>query len=161
MVFYKKAAGKPTLSYNDAVEEAVCFGWIDGMKKALDAERYMHRFTPRQPESRWSDSNKKRAEKMRKAGLMAAAGERAIERAKKNGAWDNPVSAPKERPMPPEFAARLERDKKAAAFFSSLAPSCQRQYAAWIGTAKREETRRKRLDEAMRLLRNREKLGMV
>lgn len=161
LVFFKKAAGKPTLSYNDAVEEALCFGWIDGVRRGLDAERYMHRFTPRRPASRWSVLNKERAERMLKAGRMAPAGERAIQRAKENGAWDQPMRAQKEFPMPPEFAARLARDKKAAAFFSSLAPSYKRLYVAWVGNAKREETKARRLDEAMRRLKNGEKLGMV
>lgn len=160
LVFFKKAAGKPTLSYNDAVEEALCFGWIDGVKRALDAERYMHRFTPRKLASRWSALNKQRAERMLKAGLMAPAGERAIRRAKENGAWAA-ARVQKEFPMPPEFAARLARDKKAAAFFSSLAPSYQRAVCRWVGTAKREETKARRLDEAMRRLKNGEKLGMV
>lgn len=160
MVFFKKTAPKSNLSYNDAVEEAVCFGWIDGIKRSLDEHRYMHRFSPRKPDSRWSRSNKERVRRMVDAGLMAAAGERTVAQAKKSGAWDAPAESPGPLPMPPEFDARLKRNKRATAFFESLAPSYRRQFVDWVASAKRDETRRRRLKEAIDLLAQGKKLGM-
>ena len=97
---------------------------------------------------------------MIETGQMASAGLKSIEFAKKSGNWQEPVSARTEFSMPPELTARLKRSKKAAAVFASLAPSYQRQYIAWIATAKRPETRKRRLDEAIELLKRGEKLGM-
>ena len=88
VVFYKKGTGQPTISHNDAVEEALCFGWIDGIRKRVDDARYMHRFTPRKLNSGWSDSNKERVVRLVAAGLMTAAGQRLIDQAKGSGAWD-------------------------------------------------------------------------
>ena len=159
LVFYKRHTGKPTLSYNDAVEEALCFGWIDGIKRSIDDERYMHRFSPRKQNSKWSESNRIRVARMQKAGQMTAAGKRAVASAKRSGKWSEP--APDfDFSMPSELEAGLARSKKAANFFASLAPSYQRQFIGWITTAKREETRKRRLKEAMELLKRGEKLGM-
>lgn len=159
LVFYKRHTGKPTLSYNDAVEEALCFGWIDGVKRSVDNERYMHRFSPRTPESRWSESNRKRVARLESAGQIMPPGKRAIEAARRNGLWS--ASTPNiDLTMPAELSARLGRSKKAAAFFDSLGPSYQKQYIAWIVTAKREDTKKRRLDEAMELLSRGKKLGM-
>jgi uncharacterized protein YdeI (YjbR/CyaY-like superfamily) len=160
LVFLKQHTGNSNVSYNDAVEEALCFGWIDGVKRSIDEDRYMHRFTPRKSDSKWSKLNKERAQRMLKAGQMAPAGEKSIELAKKNRKWAEPVSARTNFSMPPELNARLKRNKKAATFFASLAPSYQRQYIAWIATAKRPETKNRRLDEAVKLLKRGEKLGM-
>jgi uncharacterized protein YdeI (YjbR/CyaY-like superfamily) len=88
VVFFKKTAPRSNLSYNDAVEEALCFGWIDGMKRSIDGERYMHRFSPRKPDSKWSQSNKDRVRRLLDAGLMTPAGERAIAEAKSSGNWE-------------------------------------------------------------------------
>ncbi len=160
LVFLKKHTEKPNLSYNDAVEEAVCFGWIDGVKRSIDKDRYMHRFTPRKANSNWSESNKKRARHMIDAGRLAPAGKRSIDRAKKNGKWSKPVGASSVFKMPAELKAKLESNEQAASFFATLAPSYQRQYFAWIATAKRPETRKCRVDEAIGLLERGEKLGM-
>ncbi len=160
LVFCKKHTGNPNLSYNDAVEEAVCFGWIDGVKRSIDEDHYMHRFTPRKHDSEWSETNRARAQGMISAGKMAPAGEKSIQLAQKNGRWTARINAWADFPMPPEFSKQLERNKKAAVFFESLAPSYQRQYIAWIATAKRAETRQRRLDETMKLLVSGKKLGM-
>jgi len=160
LVFLKKHTRKANLSYDDAVEEALCFGWIDGIKRSLDADRYMHRFSPRKPGSRWSVSNKARAERMIADGQMAPAGVRAIEHARANGTWQQPVSGPPEVTMPPEFDERLKANDKAATFFASLAPSYRREYVAWVASAKRAETRLRRINEAMSRLERGLKLGM-
>jgi uncharacterized protein YdeI (YjbR/CyaY-like superfamily) len=160
VVFFKKTAQMTNLSYNDAVEEALCFGWIDGIKRSIDERRYMHRFSPRKPGSKWSPSNKARVRRLLDAGQMTAAGKRAIAEARQNGNWDNPVTAPGPLPMPPEFDARLKPDSKARRFFESLAPSCRRQYVDWVASAKRDDTRQRRIEEAIGLLRKGKKLGM-
>ncbi len=160
LVFLKKHTGRQNLSYNDAVEEALCFGWIDGIKRSIDKDRYMHRFTPRKPDSNWSESNRKRVRQLIGAGLMTPAGEKAIKLARKNGRWTASASRPARFSMPPELDARLRRNSKAATFFATLAPSYQQQYIAWIASAKRPDTRKRRVDEAMDLLKRGEKLGM-
>jgi uncharacterized protein YdeI (YjbR/CyaY-like superfamily) len=159
LVFYKRHTGRPTLSYNDAVEEALCFGWIDGVKRSIDEERYTHRFTPRKPESRWSRLNRERAARMQAAGLMLPAGEQAIRRAKRNGNWEGSEQTI-DLSMPGELAQRLRANKQAATFFEGLAPSYQRQFIAWINAAKRPETRERRLTESISLLSRGERLGM-
>lgn len=125
LVFIKKHTGKANLSYDDAVEEALCFGWIDGIKRSLEADTYMHRYTPRKP------------------------GNRTIEEARASGGWQSPVSRPPEITMPQEFGERLKTNDKAATFFASLAPSYRREYVAWVASAKRAGTRQRRLDEAI------------
>jgi uncharacterized protein YdeI (YjbR/CyaY-like superfamily) len=120
----------------------------------------MHRFTPRKPVSKWSSTNKERARRMIKAGQMSSAGNRAIELARKNGAWENPVSPQTSTAMPPELGKELKKNRKAAEFFEELAPSYQRQYVVWIASAKRPETKTRRLNETMALLSRGEKLGM-
>lgn len=159
LVFYKRHTGKPTLSYNDAVEEAVCFGWIDGVKRRIDDERYMHRFSPRKPDSAWSATNRRRATRMEKAGLMTQAGRKAVKTAKRHGTWQ--AAAPDvDVTVPAELAARLAEHGQAAAFFESLAPSYRQQFTGWINMAKRKETRQRRIDESVALLARGEKLGM-
>lgn len=160
VVFFKKTAPRSNLSYNDAVEEAVCFGWIDGVKRSIDEHRYMHRFSPRKPDSKWSRSNMERVRRMVDAGLMAEAGERTIAQAKNSGAWDAPVESPGPLPMPPEFDAKLKQNKKAKMFFDSLAPSYRRQFVDWVASAKRDDTRQRRTTEALDLLAQGKKLGM-
>jgi len=160
VVFFKMTSPKTNLSYNDAVEEALCFGWVDGMKRSIDEHRYMHRFSPRKPDSKWSPSNIARVRRMLDAGLMTAAGEKAIAQAKESGSWEQPVTSPGPLPMPPEFDQQLKRNKKARSFFESLAPSYRREYVDWVASAKREATRQRRMEEALDLLSSGKKLGM-
>ena len=159
LVFFKRQSGKPTLSYNDAVEEALCFGWIDGVKRSIDEQRYCHRFSPRRPKSRWSPTNRRRAQEMIKAGLMTPVGLQAIAVAKRSGCWE-PTDQHIDVSLPPELATWLKRQRGAAAFFASLAPSYRAQFTAWINAAKRPETRAKRVAEAKQLIARGEKLGM-
>lgn len=159
LVFYKRHTGKPSLTYEDAVEEALCFGWIDGVRRKVDEDRYMHRFSPRQPGSRWSALNRTRVARMEAKGLMTPAGRSAVEAARRSGKWDETVEAV-DMTMPPEFEERLRQDKQAAQFFDSLAASYRRQFIGWINAARRPDTRQRRLDETMALLRRGEKLGL-
>lgn len=160
LVFYKKHTGKPTLSYDEAVEEALCFGWIDSIKRGLDEERYTFKFTPRNTGSNWSPSNIRRARKLIAEGRMQASGLALVEHARANGAW-GAATAPRQFEMPAEFRDALAASPRAAAFFESLPPSQKRQFIGWIALAKRAETRANRLARAMELLEKGERLGMV
>jgi uncharacterized protein YdeI (YjbR/CyaY-like superfamily) len=160
LVLHKGREAASTLTYNDAIEEAVCFGWIDGLRRTLDDKCYMHRMSPRKPGSRWSEHNKTRAQRMLEAGLMMPAGVQAIDQAKGNGNWSTPVRRPPALPMSAEFEAGLSKNKKAAAAFAALPPSHRRQYNDWIASAKREDTRASRIAEALRLLAAGRQLGM-
>jgi len=160
LVYYKKHTGKPRVPYNDAVEEALCFGWIDSIVKTIDDEKYMQKFTPRKEKSNWSDSNKKRVVKLMDAGQMKNAGLKTIELAKANGCWDKEIPSAQSVDMPVELDVALAGNENARDFFNSLSPSNQRQYMGWIGSAKRPETRQKRVRESMDLLGKKQKLGM-
>lgn len=162
VLFYKKAAqrsGRPTLTYENAVEQAICFGWIDGLKRRVDDERYAHRFTPRKRDSRWSAVNRTRLERMRSLGLMTPAGEAAVASSIRSGAWEQ-AARPLAVETPPEFLSALEKDAEARAGWAGLTPSQQRYYTTWIVAAKREETRARRLAKSVELLRRGAKPGM-
>jgi uncharacterized protein YdeI (YjbR/CyaY-like superfamily) len=159
LVFFKKHTGKPRLEYDDAVEEALCFGWIDSIVRRLDEERYAQKFTPRKPGSNWSDLNIARAKKMIAAGLMTPAGSALFDPGKLRRRPARPKATADEKP-PAYFSAALDRDPKARAFFSGLAPSYRRLYVRWVDSAKREETRQRRLAEALATLRAGRKLGL-
>ena len=160
LVFYKQGTGKAALRYDDAVEEALCFGWIDSIIKKLDHEKYARKFTPRKTSSRWSALNKKRAEKMIESGQMTKPGLDKIEAAKKSGLWDKPVRAQMSFRMPPELEQALEQNPRAKAFFAGLAPSYRQQFMGWITVAKRPQTKKQRLKESLILLEQGKKLGL-
>jgi len=160
LVYYKKHTGKPSVGYLDSVREALCFGWIDGLKKRIDDETYAHRFTPRKPRSKWSPQNIRLARELIELGLMKTAGLKAFEQRE---AYDEHVL---ERIQAEEIAlsedteTALKANRKAWANFERLTPGYRKQYVAWLQTAKRPETRKKRLEEAIRLLEANRKLGM-
>lgn len=140
----KKGGTATRLTYDEAVEEALCFGWIDSTVRKLDEQRFQQLFTPRKPGSHWSRSNKERVERLMAAGLMAPAGIAAVERARANGAWEqlDDVDA---LVMPEDLARALEADPAAAAYVDSLSPSNRKLVLYWVGNAKREETRARRI----------------
>jgi uncharacterized protein YdeI (YjbR/CyaY-like superfamily) len=160
LIYYKKHTGKPSVPYNDTVEEALCFGWIDGIIKRVDDERCARKFMPRKSRSRWSESNKKRAEKMIREGKMAEAGMVKIEDARKNGEWFKSHQRPKEFVVPDFMEEALRKNRKAYENFNNLAMSYRKMYVGWISSAKRAETRMKRLAEAIGLLEQNKKLGL-
>jgi uncharacterized protein YdeI (YjbR/CyaY-like superfamily) len=160
LIYYKKHTGKPRIPYDDAVEEALCYGWIDTTVKRMDDERYMQKFTPRKPRSVWSKHNKERAEKMIKGKRMTRAGLVRIEDAKRSGAWERAEKPEQPTRVPPELKKALSANKTAARNFHNLAPSYRRDYIGWLLSARREETRRKRLREIVRLVSQNKKLGM-
>ncbi|MBU1707931.1 YdeI/OmpD-associated family protein [bacterium] len=160
LVYYKKHTGKPRIPYDDAVEEALCFGWIDSIIKRVDDEIYMQKFTPRKSASTWSELNKNRVQKMIRQGRMTEAGLTKIKEAKKNGTWSETVASKKAVELSPEIKKSLAANKKAWGNFNKFAPSHKRQYIGWIMSAKKEETRERRLKEAIKMLAQNKKLGM-
>ena len=160
LIFYKKGTSKPTIQYEEAVEEALCFGWIDSIIKRIDAAKYARKFTPRKDRSNWSELNKKRAAKMIKEGKMTDIGLSKIRAAKKTGLWDQDARPQISFGVPPEFAGALARNKKANENFDKLAASYRRHYIGWIAAAKRPETKKRRIDESIALLEKGKKLGM-
>jgi len=160
LIFYKKATSEPTIRYEAAVEEALCFGWIDSIIKRVDGERYVRKFTPRKDKSNWSALNRKRAVKMIQAGRMTEAGSAKIRAAKKSGLWDQDGRPQMPLGVPPEFARVLAGNKKAKEYFEKLAPTYRKHYLGWIGAARRPETKKRRIDESIALLEKGRKLGM-
>ncbi|HYP28667.1 MAG TPA: YdeI/OmpD-associated family protein [Blastocatellia bacterium] len=161
LVYYKKHSGRARIPYDDAVEEALCFGWIDSIVKRIDDRKYVQRFTPRKRNSRWSDLNKKRVKKLIQEGRMTEAGlARISEEVLAEGPRSGTGAAKTDVEVPQYFKEALKVDKRAWENFNNLAPSYRRQYVQWVGDAKREETRRKRLEEARQLLSKNKKPGM-
>lgn len=159
LVYYKKHTDRPRIPYDDAVEEALCFGWIDSTVRRLDEERFLQKFTPRKSKSNWCESNVKRARRLIDEGRMTKAGLEAIA----EGALDTkfePKPKSKEVEVPRFISDALRKTKRAWENFGALAPSYRREYVNWITQAKRPETRERRLAEAARLLSENKKLGM-
>jgi len=160
LIYYKKHTGKPRIPYDDAVEEALCFGWIDSIVKKIDDEKYGQKFTPRRSKSKWSEANKKRARKMIKEGKMTKPGLKKINEAKKNGEWFKVAPIRRKLVIPPYIKEALATNKGALDYFDSLANGYKRQLVGWINSAKRDATRKKRLTEAISVLEQNKKLGM-
>ena len=144
VVLAKKGAGVPGPSYEEAVEEALCFGWIDSRMHRLDERRFEQWFSPRRAGSIWSQSNKARVDRLRRAGLMEPPGLARVEAAVADGSWDllDEVEA---LVVPADLAASLAAAPAAAAGFAALAPSLQRQYLYWVLSARRAQTRAARV----------------
>jgi uncharacterized protein YdeI (YjbR/CyaY-like superfamily) len=160
LVFYKKATGKQSLDYDSALDEALCFGWIDSLVRRIDDERYAQKFTPRKAKSKWSPANKRRVEQLVKTRKMTCAGRDIIQAAKANGSWDRPDRPAPVTQLPAELQAALGQNERARENFDRLAPSFRKQYVMWIAMAKRPETRAKRVKEAIGLLAKGQKLGL-
>ena len=164
LVFHKRHTGVTCLEYDDAVEEALCYGWIDSILKRLDDARYVRKFTPRRPGSVWSALNRRRYADLARRGRLAKPGrERAPTRPDADGP---PTGRTKDRPPPPvpELPAYIRREltarPRAWEAFRRLAPSRRRLYVGWVHSAKREETRERRLREVVRVLAAGKKLGL-
>ncbi|MCK4320636.1 YdeI/OmpD-associated family protein [Candidatus Bathyarchaeota archaeon] len=160
LIYYKRHTGKPRIPYDGAVEEALCFGWIDNLVKKIDDEKFAQKFTPRKGKSKWSEANKKRARKMIKEGKMTKAGLAKIREAKSNGEWFKTAPVKKELVIPAYIKKAFATNEKALDNFNNLANGYKRQLVGWITSAKRGETRKRRLTEAIRLLEQNKKLGM-
>jgi uncharacterized protein YdeI (YjbR/CyaY-like superfamily) len=160
LVYYKPHVNKPTLKYDESVEEALCYGWIDSIIKKIDDEKYARKFTPRKDDSRWSESNKKRAREMIVQSRMTKYGMAKIEAAKISELWEKPDRPQINLELPADLKIALAKNNMAKEFFNRLAPSYQKQYIAWIQVAKRPETRAMRVKESIELLQKGEKLRM-
>jgi len=160
LIFFKKDTGKPSIEYELAVEEALCFGWIDSIIKKIDEAKYARKFTPRKDNSKWSELNKKRVAKLIKSKRMNQIGLAKIEAAKRNGRWDKPDNPNLLFKIPVEFNEALEQNRKAKANFEQLAATYQMQYIVWISIAKQPETKEKRIKESIELLEKDKKLGL-
>jgi uncharacterized protein YdeI (YjbR/CyaY-like superfamily) len=162
LVFYKATTGKPRVAYDDAVEEALCFGWIDSLPRKLDEERSMLKFTPRKPKSVWSQLNKQRVEALLQKGQIMPAGLAAIQSAKENGSWDTLTLSDQQaatKTIPKDLADLMNRNPKANSHFQHFSMSIRKQFLYWIDSAKRPETRKARLEQTVRMAEANKKPG--
>ena len=150
LIAYKKATGKPRMDYDESVEEALCFGWIDSKGNKLDDERSMVWFTPRKARTGWSKVNKERVEKLIATGLMSAAGMAKIEAAKKDGSW-NALDAVELLEIPSDLEKAFSKNETARGYFEAFPRSVKRAILEWISSAKKPETRAKRIQETVTL----------
>ena len=144
LVYYKKAAGQPSLSWSQAVDEALCFGWIDSQAKPLDAQRYQQFFSPRKPASGWSRINKQKIEYLTATGRMAPAGLSSVAVAQQNGAWAllDDVEALR---LPPDLAQALAERPAAGAYFAGLSRTAKRSLLLGLVLARQAPTRQRRI----------------
>jgi uncharacterized protein YdeI (YjbR/CyaY-like superfamily) len=145
-VIWKKRAAQPTVTYEQAVEEALCFGWIDGVMNPVDDDRMMQWFAPRKPKSTWAKSNKERVARLEAAGLMTPAGRAAVELALANGSWQS-LDVIDALVMPDDLAAALAERPGARELFDASSASVRRSALAWVYQAKRPETRAARVEK--------------
>ena len=160
-ICYKKHTGKPSVGYNDAVEEALCFGWIDSLIKKVDNEIYLRKFTPRNQRSSWSRANVERIKKMISEGRMTEKGLELYHYAREKGLLPGKSRIRKKVLFIPDYVHEaLDKNPIARDHFQRLSPSNKRYYILWITDGKKEETRLRRLSEAIRLLEQGRPLGM-
>jgi len=176
LVFQKKGAGSPKsvagqvqvqgkgqvpFTYQEALDEALCMGWVDSLVKRIDEKEYMRKFTPRKSTSTWSDINKKRVEELIRDGRMRPPGMKTIEVARKNGRWDKGVKPPEVDDSLPEALLGVFQDHpRARDHYFAMPVRAQKQFNIWINMAKRAETVQKRVDESIRLLEQGQELGL-
>jgi uncharacterized protein YdeI (YjbR/CyaY-like superfamily) len=150
LISYKQATGKPHVTYAEAVEEALCFGWIDSKPNKLDDERTMLWFAPRKAGTGWSKPNKERVEKLIEAGRMAPAGLTKLAAAKQDGSW-NALDAVEALEVPPDLAQAFATNSTAQHYWDAFPRSAKRGILEWISNAKKPETRSKRIAETVAL----------
>lgn len=149
---YKKASGVSTVTYAEALDDALCFGWIDGQVKKYDELSYIQKFTPRRKRSLWSKRNIEYIARLTEAGLMMPAGLAEVERAQQDGRWDAAYDKPSEMVMPEDFLAELSKSPKAEKFFATLNKTSRYSIAWGLQTAVKPETRKRRLDKIIAAL---------
>lgn len=152
--YYKKSSDKKGVTYRESLEEALCFGWIDGLIKKVDEERYVRRFSPRTSKSIWSQVNKDLAEKLLKENRISPFGKLKIEEAKQNGNWDKSYSTQEKAVIPEDLQQALKEIPIAWENFTAFTNSYQSRYIFWLNSAKRKETREKRLLKIAELAKN-------
>lgn len=154
---FKKGSGEKTVTYAEALEEALCHGWIDGQKRSHDEKSWIQRFTPRRTRSEWSKINAGHAERLIKEGRMTPAGQAQIDAAKADGRWAMAYDSPRTAAPPEDFLKALEKDKKAKAFFATLNRANVYSIVYRLQTAKKPETREKRMSLIVAMLARGEK----
>ena len=150
LLYYKKKSGIPSITWSEAVDEALCFGWIDSKAKPVDEEKYMQFFTRRKPKSVWSKINKEKVQRLMAAGLITQAGYDSIETAKQNGSWII-LDDVEELIIPADLENEFNNNAGSKDFFLSLSKSVRKSMLHWIMMAKRPETRQKRINEIAEL----------
>ena len=143
--YYKKGTGLPSVTWPESVDTALCYGWIDGLKRSVDDKRYMLRFTPRRKRSHWSARNLGRMKELIAAGLVTEAGLAAYERRDRRKEAQASYEQAGTVALPPEYEARLRADADAWRYFRAARPSYRKQVTWWVVSAKREDTRQRRL----------------
>jgi uncharacterized protein YdeI (YjbR/CyaY-like superfamily) len=158
LLIAKPGAEEPTVTYQQAVESALCYGWIDGQKKALDAQNWLQRFTPRRARSLWSKTNRTKAQALIETGRMQPSGMAEIDRARYDGRWDTAYDGARTAVVPPDLEKALDARPEARAFFSRL-DGANRYAVLWrVQTAKRAETRSRRIEALVEMLARGEKI---
>jgi uncharacterized protein YdeI (YjbR/CyaY-like superfamily) len=154
----KKASGIESVSYNEAVDVALCYGWIDGQSKSVDEKYWLQKFTPRGKRSIWSKRNRERVDALIVNGEMQSAGLAEVERAKRDGRWDAAYDSPRCITVPSDLQAELDRNREAKSFFETL--DSQNRYAILfrVHTARKTETRAKRIQQFVQMLARQEKV---
>ena len=160
IVFTKKGAKKPSMDYRSALDQALCYGWIDSIIRRIDDRRYARKFTPRRARSVWSEINRKKVAQLIRQQRMTAAGLQAIRRSKREGLWVAPKKPVVSMRAPKEFLQALKENPTAGAHFKGLASGYQCRFITWVAMAKRPQTRQARIRESIRLLARKEKLGL-
>lgn len=150
--FHKKASGLKSVNYDQALDVALCYGWIDGQLKKFDENSYLQKFTPRRPKSIWSKRNIEHTGRLEKEGRMKPSGRLAVEQAKADGRWELAYDSPAQMSFPEDFIAELTKNKKAFEFFESLNKANKYAIVWRLQTAKRPETRAKRMQTILEML---------
>ena len=149
---FKKDSGEASVTYAEALDEALCFGWIDGQKQKHDDQAWLQKFTRRRAKSGWSKINTGHAERLIRAGRMRAPGQAEVDAAKRDGRWKAAYDSPSNATIPEDFLAAVSKDKKAKAFFESLNKANRYAIAYRLQTAKKPETRQRRMDMILGML---------
>ncbi len=157
--YAKKKSGIPTVTHDEALEVALCYGWIDGQAKGLDETHHLQRWTPRRAKSVWSKINRENALRLIAEGKMKPAGLREVERAKADGRWDAAYDSPRNATMPDDFAEALKRNARSRKFFETLSGSKRYAILHQIQTAKKPETRARRIEKIVGMLERGEALS--
>ncbi|MBL7167088.1 YdeI/OmpD-associated family protein [Candidatus Bathyarchaeota archaeon] len=150
LTLYKKGSKLEGLRYDEAVEEAICFGWIDGKMQSVDDDKFRQWFSPRRGNSVWSKLNRRRAERMMEARLMAEAGYAEVEKAEANGRWESAYTSRVAPEVPDDLIEALRGDEEAWGNWEAFSNSVKLMYTRWVQDAKREETRARRISEVVR-----------
>jgi len=149
---YKKDSGIKSINHDEALDEALCYGWIDGQAKSLDEESYLQKFTPRRKRSLWSKRNREKVEQLIKDGKMHSSGLKEIDTAKSDGRWEMAYDSPKNMKIPDDFLKELSKKPEALAFFNTLNKTNKFSIGWRLQTAKKPETREKRIKTIIEMM---------